>query len=711
MMLVLCLPANAQNRFACTVKDAVSKDNMPGVTASLFGAKRTVVADSNGKVVFTNLPIGDIEITFSFVGYENREQEFHIPQSDAETVVYMHKAEAQMNEVIVSSSRTNSRIEDLPTRVEVIGSEEIDEEASTIPGNVTALLGDVAGIQNKRASATTGNIDIHVQGLSGKYTQILRDGMPLFGGYSGGFGILQIPPLDLKQVEIIKGSSSTLYGGGAIAGMINLISKSPQLNAPQHSILLNHSTLNETNINSYFSNRSAKAGYTVFAGTTLQRATDVNKDGFSDVPDLQAFFLHPKLFLYPDKKNQLSFGYNGTYEDRKGGDMQVLHATKDSQHQFFVQNKSFRNTLEAAWENKPDDKSRLDLKGITSFYNRDITTNIFGMKAFQLSYFSELSYYRKFKRHALVIGLNISGDNFTKKTPDSSSISNYAENTIGVFVQDDWTLSKKLIVQSGLRLDKNSSYSPVLLPRLSILYRASPAITTRLGGGLGYKSPTVFSSELDERDLQHIALSSNVQPERSLGANWDINYKKRFSDILLIVNQSFFFTQVNHPLIIDSSGVVNYYVNAGRPVNTCGFETYVQLKKGEMDAYLGYTYTYAKQLYNAAQPELPLNARSKFATLISGEITDHFKAGFELSYISRQWLDDGSTVPGYFISAALLRYDLPHIAIVLNCEDLFDYRQTKKENIVLPPYSNPVFRQVWAPLEGRVLNLSVNVHW
>ncbi len=689
----------------------MSRENLPGVTVSLFGKKRTVIADANGKVVFTNLPAGDIEITFSFVGYENREQDFHIPRSDTETVVYMHKSEAQLNEVTVSSSRTNSRIEDLPTRVEVIGSEEIDEESSTLPGNMTGLLGDVAGIQNKRASATTGNIDMHVQGLPGKYTQILRDGMPLFGGYSGGFGILQIPPLDLKQVEIIKGASSTLYGGGAIAGMINLISKSPQLNAPQHSILLNHSTLNETNINSYFSGRNAKAGYTLFAGSTLQRATDVNKDGFSDVPDLRSFFLHPKLFLYPNPKNQLSFGYNGNYEDRKGGDMQVLHATEDSQHRFFVQNKSFRNTLEAAWVNKPDDKTRLDLKGITSFYNRDITTNTFGMKAFQLSYFTELSYYRKFQRHALVTGLNISGENFTKKTPDSSSISNYSENTIGFFVQDDWTLSKKLIVQSGLRLDKNSSYTAVLLPRLSVLYRVSQAITTRLGGGMGYKSPTVFSSELDERELQFIALSSSVHPERSLGANWDINYKKRFSDILLIVNQSFFYTRINHPLIIDSTPAVNYYVNAGMPVTTRGFETYVQMKKGEMEAYLGYTYTNAKQLYNSAQPEIPLNARSKFATLISNEITDQFKAGFELSYISKQWLNDGSTVPGYFISAALLRYDLPHIAIVLNCEDLFDYRQTKKENIVLPPYTNPVFRQIWAPLEGRVLNLSVKLHW
>ncbi|MCO5935460.1 TonB-dependent receptor plug domain-containing protein [Mucilaginibacter sp. RB4R14] len=57
--------------------------------------------------------------------------------------------------------------------------------------------------------------------MDGKYTQIIRNGFP------GGLGLLQVAPLNLKQVEVIKGSSSTLYGGGAIAGLVNLVSKIP----------------------------------------------------------------------------------------------------------------------------------------------------------------------------------------------------------------------------------------------------------------------------------------------------------------------------------------------------------------------------------------------------------------------------------------------------------------------------------------------------
>ncbi len=217
----------AQNNFSCFVKDAATKEVLQSVSAKIESSTQATASDNNGRVAFNNLAAGEIKITFSFVGYENATVRFKIPQGDTVQIIYLQKDEKTEEEVIITSSRTNSRIEDLPTKVEVLGSEEVDEEAGTIPGNIASLLGDIAGIQNQRTSGTTGSIDLRVQGLPGKYTQILRDGLPLFGGYSGSFSVLQIPPLDLKQVEIIKGASSTLYGGGAIAGMINLISKTP----------------------------------------------------------------------------------------------------------------------------------------------------------------------------------------------------------------------------------------------------------------------------------------------------------------------------------------------------------------------------------------------------------------------------------------------------------------------------------------------------
>jgi iron complex outermembrane receptor protein/outer membrane receptor for ferrienterochelin and colicins len=715
IILLSCFSVRAQYDLTIRIKDTADNRFVHRVNATIAGAGKTIASDSAGKIIFHDLNAGNIKISFSHVGYKNQTINVKIPMQDSGLLIYLHRdVEKTEEEVIVTSSRTDSRIEDLPTKVEVIGSEEMDEEAGTIPGQVTYLLGDVAGIQNHQSSSTSGNVDMRVQGLPGKYTQLLRDGLPLFGDYSGSFNIMQIPPLDLKQAEIIKGSTSTLYGGGAIAGMINLISKTPVLNKPQHSILLNHSTLHETNLNSFFSKRGNKAGYTFFCGTTLQKAADVNKDGFSDVPDLNSFFFHPRIFFYPNKSQTISAGYNLTYEDRKGGDMQVLHDTKDYNHQFFIQNRSLRNSIDAVWENKLNATDRLTVKGVASFFRRDINTNVFGMKASQRSFYAELSYYKKLNRHNLVAGLNISGEQFNKKQPDSTLIVPYRYTTSGFFLQDDWKISSRFITQAGFRLDHNTVYGNFALPRVSLLYKINNNFTTRLGGGLGYKIPSPFDSDIDERDYPKIIpfSTNSIRAERSSGMNWDVNYKKVFDDWRITVNQMFFITSINKPVVQDSLPGGNiYFYNAGRSIDTKGSETYVQVRYDELEIYLGYTYTVAKQLYNTTQPYLPLSANSKFAAVISNEFSSRFRACVEASFIGKQYLDNGSRTPGYFYSSAMVRYDIKNISFVLNCEDIFDYRQTQKESIVLPPSINPSFKQVWGPLEGRVFNLSANIRW
>jgi outer membrane receptor for ferrienterochelin and colicins len=718
IFLLLSVNVFSQNNFGCTLKDVTTKEALQGVTASVNGTKITIVSDSNGRVFIRNVEVGVIKISFSYVGYETLTMSFTIPQqNNASPEIYLQRAaDKTEEEVIVTSSRTNSRIEDLPTKVEVLGSEEVGEENGIKPGNIASLLGDVAGIQIQQSSATTGNADARVQGLPGKYTQILRDGMPLFGGYSGSFSILQIPPADLKQIEIVKGASSTLYGGGAIAGMINLVSKAPKLNEVEHYITINQSTLKESNINGYFSGRNKKAGYTFFTGGTLQKPVDVNKDGFSDVPDLKTVFVHPKLFLYPNSKQTVTLGYNLTYEERKGGDMKVLDKKTDNLHQFFIGNTSVRNTADVSWENKLNNTDRLTFKGTTSFFNRKIATNVFGMQANQLSYYTELSYLKKLNKHTLVGGLNFTGEHFKKHLPDSTRFNNYDQNTIGFFVQDDWKLTDKFIAQTGFRFDNNNMYGTFALPRISLLYKINHQFTTRLGGGLGYKAPSLFAAEIDERDYAKVMPPLTTDPqlkaERSSGVNWDINYKNVVNGWHITVNQMFYITSINHPQVFYSqpNGFI-YTKNETSPVNTKGFETYVALNHDALEIYLGYIFTDAQKKYDAVHPHVSLSAKNKFASVLAYEFTDNFRASIEAAYTGKQYLDDNSTTSPYLFVAGMLRYDIKKISLVLNCENLFDYRQTRKEGIVYGSTTNPLFKQIWAPIDGRVINLSARINW
>jgi len=700
----------SQNKITCLVRDSITHEGLPSVSVTAKGMQG-LVTDSTGKVIipaFTGLT----KLLFSSVGYKPNSIIISLPLNSDTLIVEMEKAEKDIGEVIVSSSRTESRIEDLPTKVEVLGAEEVNEEVGIKPGNIASLLGDIAGIQTQQTSAATGNTEMRVQGLPGKYTQLLKDGVPLFGGYSGSFSILQIPPLDLKQIEIVKGASSTLYGGGAIAGMINLVSKRPKDGVFENTILLNQSSLKETNANFYSSGRKDKLGYTFFTGTNYQQKVDVNKDGFSDVPHVKSLFVHPNIFIYPNKSNLLSIGYNGVFEDRKGGDMLVLDQKADNQHQYFNQDKIFRNTIDAVWENKINTKDRFSMKATSSWLNRHIETNTFGMKANQLSYFSEATYLKRFQKNDLVTGINFTGEHFTKKMPDSTRIEDYDYSTIGLFAQDDWKISGKFIIQSGLRFDHHNQYGDFVLPRISMLYRMSHSFTTRLGGGLGYKIPTVFSSDIDERDYPLLLPLGNVKPEKSGGLNWDVNFHKHINSWDITINQTFYITRINHPLLqtADSSGDI-YFSNADKPIRTGGFETYVQIQYDRLEIYLGYVYTIAKKMYDRVQPFLSLSARNKFASVLAYEFSPKFRAGIEAAFTGKQYLDDGRQTPAYPFVAAMMRYDLGKLSFVLNCENLLDYRQTKKENIISGPITNPVFAQLWAPIDGRAINLSMRIQF
>ncbi len=218
----------AQHTFKAIIKDA-EKNPLQGATASIKTLNKSAVADSRGLVTLKNIPAGKFEVIFSHVGFDETVITFEFPLANDSIInIVLKETEHEENEVVVTSTRTSRSIANIPTRIETISGEELEEKGNMKPGDIRMMLNESTGIQTQQTSATSYNSSIRIQGLDGKYTQIIRDGFPLYSGFSGGLGLLQIAPLDLKQVEVIKGSSSTLYGGGAIAGLVNLISKNPQ---------------------------------------------------------------------------------------------------------------------------------------------------------------------------------------------------------------------------------------------------------------------------------------------------------------------------------------------------------------------------------------------------------------------------------------------------------------------------------------------------
>ena len=199
-----------------------------------------------------------------------------------------------MDEVIIEATRANRSVANLPTRTEVL-TDEIDEAASMEACKIAHLITHSTGIQVQTTSASSGGAVVRIQGLNGRYTQILKDGFPIYGGFSGSLDVLQIPPLDLKQVEYIKGSASTLYGGGAIAGLVNLLTK--KATDDETLLHINVSHIGAKDFNAFTSRRFGKFGFTNLASFHTHTAYDPNNDGYSDIPEVAKLNFNPKKFV------------------------------------------------------------------------------------------------------------------------------------------------------------------------------------------------------------------------------------------------------------------------------------------------------------------------------------------------------------------------------------------------------------------------------
>jgi iron complex outermembrane receptor protein len=219
--------------------------------------------------------------------------------------------------------------------------------------------------------------------------------------------------------------------------------------------------------------------------------------------------------------------------------------------------------------------------------------------------------------------------------------------------------------------------------------------------------PSIFSTESEQAGINNIQpLSSNIKAEKSIGGNMDFNYKKIISDeTSIIFNQSFFVTQINNPLVLDTYN----FVNKDRPILTSGFESSARFRWEELKIFLGYTFVDARRKYDTIQSVVPLTPQHKIVTTIVYEKEENYSIGFEGFYTSTMFRDLDSNTKDYLIIGLMVQKHFKHFSIIANCENILDSRQTGFENIVIPPTDTPTFRQVYAPLDGRVFNIAIRI--
>ncbi|MFN8310222.1 MAG: TonB-dependent receptor plug domain-containing protein [Chitinophagales bacterium] len=719
IVLILLFPATllAQYPFAIHVTDLRENESLPGVTILLLDSamNTAAVTDSAGLATFPSIPEGPQNFQLSMVGYFKKKIKVNFPQKRSDQIeeVFLEPSTTELEEVTVISTRTKIKAEELPTRVEVISEDEVAERMLDKPSDISHAVKEQPGVQLQRTSASSGMFNIRLQGLRGKYVQVLKDGFPVYGGLSQNISISQIPPLDIRQIEIIKGPASTLYGGDAIAGVINLISKEPN-EKPVYDFLVSGETTKSVDVAAFASQQIKWFGYSLMAQYRNQQAKDWNVDSFSDIPKLDRWSVAPTLFFNLAKRTKLQVGANIAGEWRKGGAMPAIYGRNDTTFSYLEKNTTARYGGQLKLEHDMETKGKLILRHSTNFFSRKLQIYDYHFGGNQLSTISEINYQWRNRRHSVVAGIDFRTDGF-QENKDTVSPRSYQFYTAGWFAQEIFTVNEKTVLEAGMRLDYNNRYHFFPLPHAAWLQKWNTVFHTRLNFAMGYKLPTVFQDEAESANFRYVQpIADSIKPERSIGGTLDFKvYVPAKNGWKITITELVFYTRIFTPLVASQKKWSNaiYFRSANGHIQSVGLESNLQVAYRGISLNVGYTLQDQSRYIEKVQSVAPLTSKHILSILAGYEMPNRFAVGLDCYYYSPQQLSNGNVTRGIWEMGLVAQLFFKWVNFFANLENILDIRQSRYAPIVTadPTFKTPRFTEVYAPLEGRVLNVGLKL--
>jgi outer membrane receptor for ferrienterochelin and colicins len=333
-------------------------------------------------------------------------------------------------------------------------------------------------------------------------------------------------------------------------------------------------------------------------------------------------------------------------------------------------------------------------------------------------------YYSKYRKYNTqvrafdwVAGVNLWTEEFEQNNVAPPTLRNdFSSRTIGVFGQGSFYLTDRVLLEGGLRGDETSDYGHFILPKLSFLYTLSPDTTVRVGGELGYKEPTLFTEEAEMRQYQGVLAFDQdaLDAERSAGVNIDVNRLFELgNDLSLNINWLLFYTRVDDPLSLVEEGrdqfvyrqLVDYLDSRGTEINVAWRWEYIKL-------FLGYTDADVREHQDGLVSESPLIPQDRFNTVLVYEREDDLRIGLEAYYFSSQALNDGRMSRDYWIFGLMMeKVFSDDLSLYKNFKNFTDTRQTRYEQLFTGSLANPSFNDIYAPLDGFVINGGVKMRF
>jgi outer membrane receptor for ferrienterochelin and colicins len=701
-----------------------SESGSPLADAEVRIESQQTLTDTRG-VARLSVSAGRHRLDVARIGFHPATIDVQVPANREISVnVTLEPVPFRLDSLTVRSTRTGSHLEDSPLKVDVVAPEDVSEKVQSSPGSAVAIFREPnALLQVQSTAPSLGGVAVRIQGLRGRYTQILADGLPIYGTEPGELSLVQIPPLDLGRVEIIRGAASALYGGQALGGVINLLSRDP---IRRREVLLAQTYRDASDLVGFAAGplrtrADSRWAYSLLTGAHRQQRRDLDGDGWTNLPGYRRLALRPRVFWSDRSGSSLLLTAGTALENREGGTVSggltptgvPFAEAVDTRH--FDVGINGQRVLTPGWT--------LSLRGAGLHdFQRHIIGGITERTRVRTG-FAEVALVRTdpsptWRSASWVLGAAVDAEGF--RGYDVSRFDR-TTGTPGAFVQYDRPFAPWLRTSTSIRLDYSNLVGTILSPRLSALVRVGPHWSVRLSGGTGFAAPTARLEETAVTGLHPVAPLGNLVAERARSASLAaIGHMGGFE-----LDATLFGSVIDHALQMspipptgDPNAPTLQVVNAPTPTRTWGTELFARWTR---DPFL-LTATYAYTRATEADPDaaglrrlVPLTARH--VVTFDGIMEDE-KVGqvaLEVSYIGRQALeqDPYRTVSRpYMVLGFLAMKRFGSGAMVfVNAENLLDVRLTDYQPFVRPE-PGPGGRwtvDAWAPLEGSMINLGVRL--
>ena len=467
-----------------------STDNQ-GISFSSVNVKGQSIgtaSNADGFFELNDIKVGEYEFVFSAIGHKKFKKKVKIKQGTNTLNVILEASTYDLDQVVVTGTMKEQFLSASPVKVDVVTQKFLEKIATS---NVMEVIENVNGVQKQINCGVCGTNDIHINGMEGPYTLVLINGMPIMSSLSSVYGLNGIPTSLIKQIEIIKGPSSTLYGTEAVAGVINILTKNPKDVSPIEldAFLTSHQ---EKNIDFAFAPKMNKVDM-LFSGNLFQMShfLDDNADNFSDIP------LSERLSLFNQwnfkRKSEKSFALSAKYylENRSGGVKEWDESLRGSDSIYGESIYTDRLELAATYQMPWEEDVRIDAS--YNYHHQDSYYGDTKYEAYQSIYFANLLWSKRLG-HAHDI---LSGLTYRYQTFIDSTLADVDEKKFipALFVQDEITFNRKWTTLLGMRSDYHDEHGFIFSPRLNVKFKPQTYTTFRLNAGTGFRIVNLFTED------------------------------------------------------------------------------------------------------------------------------------------------------------------------------------------------------------------------